>query len=218
MRKLIITLLALSLMLCCLSAQAESTPMTFEELGINLDFGNVMEASPNYMDLWAMGVLSHDPFVGFMNLQYYALDREFLTKMAENFDSFSEELQADIIQMQSDITTDLADVIVTDIPDADTLVKMLWGEALPEGLEIKEFGVVDPYHYYVVTRPGFVEPEDKTPFAENGVTPEEVHEAYEALRVDMDAVRAAFIKCLENAELYAPVDPEASLPGQVAQL
>ena len=192
--------------------------MTFEELGINLDFGNVMEASPNYMDLWAMGVLSHDPFVGFMNLQYYALDREFLTKMAENFDSFSEELQADIIQMQSDITTDLADVIVTDIPDADTLVKMLWGEALPEGLEIKEFGVVDPYQYYVVTRPGFVEPEDKTPFAENGVTPEEVHEAYEALRVDMDAVRAAFIKCLENAELYAPVDPEASLPGQVAQL
>ena len=73
----------------------------------------------------------------------------------------------------------------------------------------------DPYHYFVVTRPGFVEPEDKTPFAEHGVTPEEVHEAYEALRADMDAVRAAFIKCLENAELYASVDPEASLPGQV---
>lgn len=39
MRKLIITLLALSLMLCCLSAQAESSPMPFKEIGITLDFG-----------------------------------------------------------------------------------------------------------------------------------------------------------------------------------
>jgi len=93
MRKLIITLLALSLMLCCLSAQAESKPMDFKEIGINLDFGNVLEASSNYMDLWAMGILSRDPFVAIMNLQYYALDREFLTSMAENFDSFSECLE-----------------------------------------------------------------------------------------------------------------------------
>lgn len=216
MRKLIIiTLLVLSLTLCCLSAQAESTPMAFEEIGISLDFGNVLDATSNNVDLWAMGVLSYDPFVGIMNLQYYALDREFLTKMAENFYSFSEEMQADLVQMQSDISTDLADVIVTDIPDADTLVNMIWGGTLPEGLEIKEFGVVDTYHYFVVTRPGFVEPEDKTPFEENGVTPEQVHETYEALRVDMDAVRAAFIQCLENAELFVPVDPAANLPGQI---
>lgn len=215
MRKLIITLLALSLMLCCLSAQAESTPMAFEDIGISLDFGNVQEVSSNYMGLWEMGVLSYEPFLGAMNLQYYALDREFITGMFTHFYDFDEEMQADLIQMQSDISTDLADVIVTDIPDADTLVNMMWGGELPEGLEIKEFGVAEPYHYFVITKQGFVEPEDKTPFEENGVTPEEVHEAYEALGADMEAVRAAFLECLENAELYAPVDPNADLPGQV---
>ena len=138
-----------------------------------------------------------------------------MTRMAENFYDFDEELQADIVEMQHDIMTDLADVIVTDIPDVDSLVMTMWGGALPEDVEVREFGAVDSYHYFLVTRPGFVEPEDLESFAENGVTPEEVHEAYEALRVDMDAVRAAFTECLENAELYVPVDPEASLPGQV---
>ena len=133
MRKLVITLLALSLMLCCLSAQAESSPMPFKEIGITLDFGDVLDTSSNYMDLWELGILSHEPFVATMNLQYYALDREFLTRIAENFDSFSEDLQNDLRQMQSDISIDLADVIVTDLPDADTLVNMLWGGALPEG-------------------------------------------------------------------------------------
>ena len=215
MRKLIITLLTLSLMLCCLSAQAESTPMAFEDIGISLDFGNVQEVSSNYMDLWEMGVLSYEPFLGAMNLQYYALDREFITGMFTHFYDFDEEMQADLIQMQSDISTDLADVIVTDMLDADTLVNTMWGGELPEGLEIKEFGVAEPYHYFVITKQGFVEPEDKTPFEENGVTPEEVHETYEALGADMEAVRAAFIECLENAELYVPVDPDADLPGQV---
>lgn len=42
MRKLIATLLVLSMMLCCLPATAESTPMAFEDIGIRLDFGNIL--------------------------------------------------------------------------------------------------------------------------------------------------------------------------------
>ena len=51
MRKLIATLLVLSMMLCCLPATAESTPMAFEDIGIRLDFGNVLDATSSYVDL-----------------------------------------------------------------------------------------------------------------------------------------------------------------------
>ena len=76
MRKLIIAMLALSLMLCCLSAQAESTPMGFKDNDISLDFGDAIGASRNCLDLREMGVISYGPFVDAMNLRYCALDRE----------------------------------------------------------------------------------------------------------------------------------------------
>ena len=41
-----------------------------------------------------------------------------------------------------------------------------------------EFGQAEPYHYYVVTMPGFEEPEDYESFREYEMVPEEVREAY----------------------------------------
>jgi len=214
MRKLIVTLLALSLLLCGLSALAEGAPMVFEETGIRIDFEDVVEISSNYVDLVEPGIISRDPYVAYVCLDYYAMDKELLNELSDNYDTYDEEMQGNIRQLATGIRKDLANVVVTDVEDQDTLVQILYGE-LPEGVEFKEFGELESYRYYVVTKPGFEEPEDYESFAEYGLTPDEVREAYEALQADTEAVRAAFIDCLQTAELFAPIDTAAGLPGQI---
>ena len=61
MNKLIVTLLALALLLSCLSALAETerAPMVFNETGISIDFEDVLEASPNYADVVEFGMPSY---------------------------------------------------------------------------------------------------------------------------------------------------------------
>ena len=216
MTKLIVTLLALALLLSCVSALAETerAPMVFNETGISIDFEDVLEASPNYADVVEFGILSREPFIACMYLQYFAMDKELLDELISNFDSYSEEMQGNIQQVTVGINTILAQVIVTDIGDPEAVIQMLFGET-PEGAEIMEFGECESYHYFVVTLPGFDEPEDYDIYTEYGMDPEEVRAAYEGLQADTDVVRAAFVERLQAAELFAPVDPEASLPGQI---
>ncbi len=214
MKKLIVTLLALIMLLSCASALADVTPTVYEKEGISLKFEDVQEASPNYMNLVEFGIISREPFISCLYLDYYAMDKELLHELAENFDSYSEEMQGNIQQLTMGIRTNLADVIVTDVQDPDPVIQMLFGET-PEGAEVIEFGQFESYHYFVVTLPGYEEPEDYDSFTEYGMDPEEVREAYEGLRADTDVVRAAFVERLQAAELFAPVDPQAGLPGQI---
>ncbi len=197
--------------------QAEDTLMSFKETGLSIDFEDVMEESPNYVDLVEIGILSRTPFVGCLYLEYYAMDKGILSELVKNFDSYDEEMQSDIQQLGANIRTDLACVIVTDDRDLDPeeMVRMIENGNLPEGAETIEFGQAEPYHYYVVTMPGFEEPEDYESFREYEMAPEEVREAYKELQADADRVRAAFVERLRTAELFEPVDPEAGLPGQV---
>ena len=214
MKKLIVALLALSLLLSGLCALAEDEPAVFEEAGIAVDFEDVRANSDNYMDLVEVGILSREPFVSCLCLEYYAMDKEIWNELDDNFETYGEEMQADIQQVVTGIRTILAYVIVTDAPDPNETVQMLFGE-LPEGAEIIHFGELEPYKYCAVTMPGFEEPEDYESFAEYDMDPEEVREAYAGLQADTDAVCAAFVERLRTAELFAPVDPEASLPGQI---
>ena len=214
MKKLIVTLLALIMLLSCASALADVTPAVYKMEGISLKFEDVLEASPNYMNLVEYGIVSREPFVSCLYLDYYAMDKELLHELDENFDSFSEEMQGNIRQLATGIRTDLADVIVTDAQDPDAVIRMLFGEP-PEGAEVIEFGQFESYRYFVVTLPGFEEPEDYDFFTEYGMDPEEVRKAYEGLRADTDAVRAAFVERLQAAELFAPVDPQAGLTGRI---
>lgn len=214
MKKLIVTLLVLSMLLSCASTLADTAPMVFKKEGITIDFEDVMDASSNYMELSEFGIVSREPFISCLYLDYYAMDKELLNELVENFDSYSEEMQGNVQLVTMGIRTNLADVIVTDLDDPDAVIQMLFGET-PEGAEIIEFGEFESYHYFVVTLPGFDEPEDYDSFTEYGMDPEEVREAYEGIKADTDTVRAAFVERLQAAELFAPVDPEASLPGQI---
>lgn len=214
MKKRIAAMAVLSMLLLCRSVPAEDTPVAFEETGIRIDLEDVLAASSNYVDVTEIGIVSRDPFVAYLTLDYYAIDKEILNELIDHFDSYSEEMQGDIRQLTTGIRKDLADVVVTDIQDQDALIRMIFGE-LPEGVSIQEFGEFEPYRYYVVSKPGFDEPEDYESFTEYDMSPDEVREAYEMLRGDTETVRAAFIGQLQTAELFAPVDPEAGLPGQI---
>ena len=214
MKKLIVTLLALCLLLSCAPAPAHAEPMVFKTEGISLDLEDVLEASPNFVNLVELGILTREPFISCLYLEYYAMDKELLNELGEKFTSFSEEMQANIQLVTTGIRTILAQVIVTDIGDPEAVIQMLFGET-PEGAEIMEFGECESYHYFVVTLPGFDEPEDYDIYTEYGMDPEEVRAAYEGLQAETDVVRAAFVERLQAAELFAPVDPEASLPGQI---
>ena len=214
MKKLIAALLALSLLLSGLCALAESEPTAFEDVGIAVDFEDVRAISGNYVDLVQIGIIDREPFISCLCLEYYAMDKEIWNEMVDNFDTYDEEMQADIQQVVAGIRTNLAYVIVTDNQDPNETVQMLFGE-LPESAEIIHLGEVEPYKYCAVTMPGFEEPEDYESFAQYDMDPEEVREAYAGLQADTDAVRAAFVERLQTAELFAPVDSEASLPGQI---
>ena len=214
MKKLISALLALSLLLSGLCALAESEPTVFEDVGIAVDFEDVMAISGNYVDLVQIGIIDRAPFISCLCLEYYAMDKEIWNEMVDNFDTYDEEMQADIQQVVAGIRTNLAYVIVTDAQDPNETIQMLFGE-LPEGAEIIHFGELEPYKYCVVTMPGFETPEDYESFAQYDMDPEEVRQAYAELQEDTDAVRAAFVERLQTAELFAPVDSEASLPGQI---
>lgn len=214
MKKLIAALLVLSLLLSGLCALAESAPTVFEEAGIAVDFEDVMAISGNYLDLVQAGILSRDPFISCLYLEYYAMDKESWNELVDNFDTYDEEKQADIRQVVAGIRTILAYVVVTDAQDPNETIQGLFGE-LPEGAEIIHFGELEPYKYCAVTMPGFEEPEDYESFAQYDMDPEEVREAYAGLQADADAIRAAFVERLRTAELFALVDPEASLPGQI---
>jgi len=214
MKKRIAVLAALSMLLLCRVVLAEGTPVVFENTGISIDLEDVLEMSSNYVDVTEVGIVSRDPFVSYLSLAYFAIDKELMNEMIDNYDSYSEEMQGNIQQLYSGIRKELADVYVTDIQDQDTLIGKIFGE-LPEGVSIKEFGGFETYHYYIVSKPGYDEPEDYESFTEYDMSPDEVKEAYEAIREDTDAVRAAFIEKLQTAELFAPVDPEGDLPGQI---
>ena len=214
MKKLIVTLLALFMLLSCLSALAESAPHVYKEAGISMDFEDILEASPNYVNLVEFGIVSREPFISCLYLEYFAMNKELLNELVENFDSYSEEMQDNIRQVSMGIRTNLAYIFVTDAQDPDTVIQMLFG-VIPEGAEVIDFGECESYHYCVMTLPGFEEPEDYDYYKEYGMDPAEVREAYEGIRADTDVVRAAFVERLQSAELFAPIDPIASLPGQI---
>lgn len=181
MKKRIAAMAVLSMLLLCRSVPAEDTPVAFEETGIRIDLEDVLAASSNYVDVTEIGIVSRDPFVAYLTLDYYAIDKEILNELIDHFYSYSEEMQGDIRQLTTGIRKDLADVVVTDIQDQDALIRMIFGE-LPEGVSIQEFGEFEPYRYYVVSKPGFDEPEDYESFTEYDMSPDEVREAYEMLR------------------------------------
>ena len=215
MKKLLSALLSLCLLLSCLPALAAGTPMVFEELGLNLDFKDVIDSTPYYTKTVDLGICSRSPLIACMELNFTAMYKELLLEITDNFDSFDPEMQQNIQELADGLFTVLATVVVTDVPEEKT--DGLLQQLIPDydrAVEVIEFGRVDACRYYVVTMPGFTEPEDYEEFRQYDMDPEEVRTAFRDLQAEAIRVRDTFVERLKTAELYSLVDPMAALIGQ----
>lgn len=215
MKKLLSALLALCLLLSCLPALAAGTPMVFEELGLNLDFEDVIDSTPYYTKTVDLGICSRSPLIACMELNFTAIYKELLQEITDNYDSFDPEMQQNIRELTSGTNTTLATVVVTDVPEEET--DRLLQQLIPDYdrmVEVIEFGRADACRYYVVTMPGFTEPEDYEEFRQYDMDPEEVRTAFQDLQAEAIRVRDVFVERLKTAELYPLVDPMATLIGQ----
>ena len=71
------TLMAVSMLLPCQQVMAEeSAPMVFEQVGINIDFEDVIDDYENLAELSSSGIISHDPLIALLLLDSYALPKE----------------------------------------------------------------------------------------------------------------------------------------------
>ena len=215
--KKLTALLALFLLLSCLPVAAEETATVFKEVGLNIDFQDVLDESPNYVLLSEVGIVSRHPFVSLLDLEYFAFSKDLLQELFDNFDTYSEEMQEMIRQLET-VRTALASVIVTDADDPDDIVRYLCGQEpdgdLPEGAEVTELGRIESYRYFLVKMPGFTEQENYDYAAEYDMDPEELRAAFQDLQADAVRVRDAFAERVKTAELYMPVDRMATLNGQ----
>ena len=218
MKKLISALLALFLLLSCLPAVAEETSMAFKEVGLNLEFQDVIDESPNYVRLTEVGIMSLYPFVSKLDLEYYAFSKDLFQELIDNYDSYNEEMQGMIQQLARGVRAELATVIVTNANDPYGIVQYLCGEEpdgeLPEGAEVTELGQLESYHYFLVTLPGFAEPENYDDAAEYDMDPEQLRAVFQDLQGDAVRVRDAFAERVKVAELHEPVDPMVAMNGQ----
>ena len=217
MKKLITALLALALLLACLPALGESagTAYTFDDVGMKLDFRDVIDASPYYVYLSDVGILQREPFVAALALNMAALPTDdAMDDTSANDDDFDEETLSVILQSADGLNAELAYVIVTDAGDPDAVFQRLFGLSIAESGAVG-FGQVGAYRYFAVPQPGFTEPEDVEAYQAYGMEPEAVRAAFLELGETGDNIRASFFERLKTAELYAPVDPKAGLVGQV---
>ena len=214
MKKLIIALIALSMLLSCLATQAEGASTVFKDIGIAIDFEDVLNGSPNYMELGSLGVVNFEPFVACMNLEYYTASRDIMDGLIDDYDSYSEELKRAIHDIYAKDRIGMAYVIVTDARSVEDAIELAFDQC-PEGTEVAELGGVGSYRWYSILPPVEELPEDYEAFAAFGLDPEDVRQEDESLQADIDRVRTAFIERLQSAELFEPVYPGASVVGQV---
>ena len=214
MKKLITAIIALSMLLTCLSGLAEGVPTAFNKTGIRIDMQKILDSTPNLLDYADAGIIHRDPFVAFMHLDYYALTNDAYSQLTKQFSGASKETLSLASHIVSTCCANIACVITTDAPDADTAIQFVFGE-LPEGAQILELGEADGYRSFAVLSPVQAPSVNYDDFAEIDVDPQTVRQDQDALLADIENVRATFVDCLKTAELYAPDDPYAGLIGQV---
>ena len=205
MKKRIVALIALCMLLSCLSGLADGAPTRFERVGIDIDFRDIQEDSPFYMELRETGVADRDPFVACLYLDYYAVPRDILREL---IDGYGEEEQDAVGGILEETAIAMANIIVTDAQSPEAAIDIALGQ-LPEGAEVVELGEAEPYRWFAVLLPVGQLPDDYEGFAAFGLEPRAVRPEAEAVLADMERVRAAFVERLGAAEMYPPVDPDA---------
>ena len=211
MKKLIPLLLALALLLGCLSAFAEAA--SYEAMGMTADFDAVSAQSSNYIYILDCGVIKHDPYLAAMLVNYYAIPKDEFMDLNERAGDIEDPQEFELLRQKvKSLTCEIAEIFVT---NANSLAEMGFEENLPEGHVLTEFGAVGDYRYYCHT----FSPEEVTglielgtDLSEYGVTSERDGEA---IRADIEAAQSELLKQLQAADLSEIVDPDAHFIGQV---
>ena len=213
MKKLITALIALSMLLCCLSGLAEDAPEVFENTGVSMAFRDILDASRNHMEWGESSIVNRDPFVAFVYLDYYAMPETAMAELYEQYKGGDEQTREAIRNIVDSACCSLAIILVTDDAAPDAALEILFGEP-GEGDEVVELGAVGAYRYFAVLPPLQAAAVQYDDFAAYGIDPQTVRMDEEALLADMSRARDAFVEALGTAELTGPLDPDAGLVGQ----
>ena len=199
MNKLLALLLALLMLLSSLSVLAEDSRERLPDFGMALAYPEAFEHAEYSPSFSFSGIVSRDPFVAIMYFNYYAVPNGTLADRANQIDQNDPEA----LERFYKLLTTIGLVVVTDAESLDAALSAVGG-SVTEDMVVTEFGTVDSYHYYYITS---ADNEDYLA----GIADQE---DAEKVRADMKNCSDAFQKCLQDAELFAPVDVLAAAVGQ----
>ena len=217
MKKFLAILLMLSLLLGGMPAGAESVPLSFAASGLDLDFQDVIDACPDFVNLAHLGVLSKSPYVAVLALEYYRLPKEIFQQLQSQRNDLSDEAREQISSLFRSAAFRLAFVLTTDIADQDTAIGSVFGDSLPEQTQILPLGETDGFYSLGVVLPVREVSPDYDALATFGIDPDSAKSDPETVRNNIETVRSAFVERLNTASLYTPVDPNTLLIGQTLQ-
>ena len=194
MKKTLSILLAV-LLIASMSVTAfaeEGKTETYDEIGITLTLPEDFDGLKGSLYASPYGAVLRDPDLFYMQIYYFAVPDDLFAKALNQDEKLTEEETATMRAGQGV----LADVYATQNPeifleDADE------GTSL-EDLGLVQFGTADGFGFYYWP-------------AEDEEYLERIGEDYAE---EFTALQDSFLKVLQDAELYAPVDPAAAMVGK----
>ena len=199
-----------ALLLLCACALAEEGATTVNELGMTIDFLAGVEESPYTQDLFYYGIVHRDPYLAAVGFNYYAMTVEEFADIQSRSDTLSEEER----EKYSRLGMEIGFVLVTDAEDVASALASVGG-ALEEGDRATEFGTVGNYHYYLVEPPLDDYLADIEELAQAGGTPEAAAEKKAEIEADIKMLREIFLKNLQAAERFEPIDEYDGMVGRI---
>ena len=198
-----------ALLLLCACALAEEGATTVNELGMTIDFLAGVEESPYTQNMFYYGTVHRDPYVAAVGFNYYAMTVEEFADIQSRSDTLSEEER----EKYSRLGMEIGFVLVTDAEDVASALASVGG-ALEEGDRATEFGTVGNYHYYLVEPPLDDYLADIEELAQVGGTPEAAAEKKAEIEADIKMLREIFLKNLQAAERFEPIDKYGEMVGR----
>ena len=198
-----------ALLLLCACALAEEGATTVNELGMTIDFLAGVEESPYTQNMFYYGTVHRDPYLAAVGFNYYAMAVEEFADVQRRIDTMSEEEWAEYSRLGMEIGF----VLVTDAEDVASALASVGG-TLEEGDRATEFGTVGNYHYYLVEPPLDDYLADIEELAQAGGTPEAAAEKKAEIEADIKMLREIFLKNLQAAERFEPIDKYGEMVGR----
>lgn len=194
--KRIVTLLLAVLLLAALGVSASADEVwDYEEMGIRLHNTERLDECAGLANFDPYGVITRDPDAYYMPMSYYALSAEEVDELSSKPESaFTEEDYAKI-----DRAATLLGLVLVSRAEAEELTELLGLETQAGPVTLERFGGAEDLNFYC-----FFDDVENYRGNIGDDWAEDYVKAQEIVR-----------QLLEEAELYAPADPEAAVVGRV---